>query len=222
MPALTDEPSVHDSLAAGADVVTFSGDKLLGGPQAGIIVGRKEYIEKMKSHPLARALRVDKMTLAALQATLALYLKPEVALERIPTLRMLSEPLEAIKERAESMAAELRSALSAGEVANMSFNEGLEDDAEATCIGDAIVIKVEKATSKVGGGALPLLELDSYVCSIMPSAITVDEIAARLRDTDPPVIGRIHKERLLLDARTVLPEQIGLVAKALSQAIGSG
>ncbi|MDO8735670.1 MAG: L-seryl-tRNA(Sec) selenium transferase [Thermoleophilia bacterium] len=221
MPALAEEPSVHDSLAAGADVVTFSGDKLLGGPQAGIIVGRKEYIEKMKAHPLARALRVDKMTLAALQATLALYLKPELALEKIPTLRMLSEPLEAIKERAEFMAAELRSALSASEVANMSLNEELENNVRAAWIGDAMAIEVQRATSKVGGGALPLLELDSYVCSIRPAAITVDELATRLRETDPPVIGRIHKERLLLDARTVLPEQLRDIASAFTQALQS-
>jgi L-seryl-tRNA(Ser) seleniumtransferase len=124
MPALADEPSVHDSLAAGADVVTFSGDKLLGGPQAGIIVGKREYIEKMKAHPLARALRVDKMTLAALQATLALYLKPEVALGRIPTLRMLSEPLEQLKARAEEMAAGLRDAIGiAGEAGDVSAGE---------------------------------------------------------------------------------------------------
>ncbi|MHB8793430.1 MAG: L-seryl-tRNA(Sec) selenium transferase [Thermoleophilia bacterium] len=196
MPALADEPSVHDSLAAGADVVTFSGDKLLGGPQAGIIVGKREYIEKMKAHPLARALRVDKMTLAALQATLALYLKPEVALERIPTLRMLSEPLETLKSRAEEMAAGLRDV-----------------------VGDAIAVVVERATSKVGGGALPLLELDSYVCALNPAAMTVDELATRLRETDPPVIGRIHKERLLLDARTVLPEQLPDIASAFAQAL---
>lgn len=196
MPALADEPSVHDSLAAGADVVTFSGDKLLGGPQAGIIVGKREYIEKMKAHPLARALRVDKMTLAALQATLALYLKPEVALEKIPTLRMLSEPLETLKARAEEMAAGLRDV-----------------------VVDAIAVVVEQATSKVGGGALPLLELDSYVCALSPATMTVDELATRLRETDPPVIGRIHKERLLLDARTVLPEQLPDIASAFAQAL---
>ncbi|MBI5869966.1 MAG: L-seryl-tRNA(Sec) selenium transferase [Actinobacteria bacterium] len=213
MPALAGEPSVHDSLAAGADVVTFSGDKLLGGPQAGIIVGRKEYIEKMKAHPLARALRVDKMTLAALQATLALYLKPEVALERIPTLRMLNEPLEVLKARAEEMAAGLRDAIGI----TSSGEGGKSDKEDASAVGLA-TIEVERATSKVGGGALPLLELDSYVCAVSPATITVDELAARLRETDPPVIGRIHKERLLLDARTVLPEQLPLIADSFAQA----
>jgi len=196
LPALADEPSVHDSLAAGVDVVTFSGDKLLGGPQAGIIVGKSEYIEKMKAHPMARAMRVDKMTLAALQATLALYLKPETAMEKIPTLRMLSENDESLKARADELAG------------------GLKKE-----VGGAASVAVEKATSKVGGGALPLLELDSWVCALSPSAITVDELAARLRHTDPPVIGRIHKELLLLDLRTVLPEQVEELAGAVTQAL---
>ncbi|MHB1326386.1 MAG: L-seryl-tRNA(Sec) selenium transferase [Thermoleophilia bacterium] len=195
MPALAGEPSVHDSLAAGADVVTFSGDKLLGGPQAGIVVGKREFIAKMKAHPMARAMRVDKMTLAALQATLAIYLKPEEALERIPTLRMLNESAESLRARAEELAAGLRKAL-----------------------GDGALVGVEQSASKVGGGALPLLELESWVCSVIPATITVDDLASRLRETDPPVIGRIHKERLLLDVRTILPEQAEMIAKALHQA----
>lgn len=197
LPALADEPSVHDSLAAGVDVVTFSGDKLLGGPQAGIVVGKSEYIEKMKAHPMARAMRVDKMTLAALQATLALYLKPETAMEKIPTLRMLSENDESLKARADELAG------------------GLKKE-----VGGAASVEVEKATSKVGGGALPLLELDSWVCSVAPAAISVDELAARLRHTDPPVIGRIHKELLLLDLRTVLPVQVEELVGAVTQALG--
>lgn len=198
LPALADEPSVHDSLAAGADIVTFSGDKLLGGPQAGIVVGKSEFVRKMKQHPMARALRVDKMTLAALQATLAIYLKPEQVLERIPTLRMLSESEESLKARAEAMAAAIGSA-----------------------VGNAATLKidVEPAASKVGGGALPLLELSSYVCAITPAAVSVDELAERLRHTKPPVIGRIHHDRLLLDARTVLPEQVDALANAVSQAL---
>jgi len=196
LPALADEPSVHDSLAAGVDVVTFSGDKLLGGPQAGIIVGKSEFIEKMKAHPMARAMRVDKMTLAALQATLALYLKPETAIEKIPTLRMLSESEDSLKARAEELAGGLQKA-----------------------VGGAASIAVEKAASKVGGGALPLLELDSWVCTVSPSAITVDELAARLRNTDPPVIGRIHREQLLLDVRTVLPEQVAELTGSVRQAL---
>ena len=203
MPALADEPSVHGSLAAGIDVVTFSGDKLLGGPQAGIVVGRSEFIEKMKAHPMARAMRVDKMTLAALQATLALYLKPEEALERIPTLRMLNESPESLRARAEELAAELRDAIG-------------KNGADA--LGGLASVEVEQAASKVGGGALPLLELDSYVCAVSPATMTVNELAARLRETDPAVIGRIHKERLLLDARTILPGQVEVTVAALRQA----
>ncbi|MEK7816646.1 MAG: L-seryl-tRNA(Sec) selenium transferase, partial [Actinomycetota bacterium] len=195
LPALADEPSVRESLGAGADIVTFSGDKLLGGPQAGIVVGSSEAVGQMRSHPMARAMRVDKMTLAALQATLALYLKPEEALAKIPTLRLLGEEPSAIEERASALAAALE------EVA-----------------GAAAAVAVEKEASKVGGGALPLLELDSYVCAVSPAALSVDELAARLRRTDPPVIGRIHRDRLLLDARTVLPEQVAAVAGSMKQA----
>ncbi len=196
LPALADEPSVHDSLAAGADVVTFSGDKLLGGPQAGIVAGKSEFIEQMKAHPMARAMRVDKMTLAALQATLALYLKPETAIEKIPTLHMLSESADSLKARADALAEDLRAAL-----------------------GDEAIIGVEEAASKVGGGALPLLELDSWVCSVIPASITVDDLAARLRKTDPPVIGRIHKDRLLLDVRSILPGQAAAVVAAMNAAL---
>ncbi|MHB0915884.1 MAG: L-seryl-tRNA(Sec) selenium transferase [Thermoleophilia bacterium] len=196
MAALADEPSVFDSLAAGADIVTFSGDKLLGGPQAGIVVGNDEHIRAMKAHPMARALRVDKMTLAALQATLALYLKPDEAIARIPTLRMLDEDADSLKARAEALASGLIRA-----------------------VGDGAAIAVESDVSKVGGGALPLVELETAVCVVMPAAISVDDLATRLRETDPIVIGRIHKERLLLDLRTILPEQVDEVVAALGEAL---
>ena len=194
IPAFKDEPSVFDSLGAGIDVVTFSGDKLLGGPQAGVVVGKAEFISKMKAHPMARAMRVDKMTLAALQATLALYLDPEEALRKIPTLRMLSENDQTLKARAGDLVA-----------------------GAGVAVGEAGAVQLEQAASKVGGGALPLLELDSWVCAVSPVIMSVDELAARLRQTDPPVIGRIQKDRLLLDARTVLPEQVEAVAAAFEQ-----
>jgi len=195
IPAFADEPSVFDSLEAGMDVVTFSGDKLLGGPQAGVVVGKAEHIRKMKAHPMARAMRVDKMTLAALQATLALYLRPEKALERIPTLRMLSEDDASLRARAQELVSGVGAAM-----------------------GEEGSAGLEQAASKVGGGALPLLELDSWVCAVSPASVSVDQLAARLRGTDPPVIGRIQKERLLLDARTVLPQQVAAVAAAFGQA----
>jgi L-seryl-tRNA(Ser) seleniumtransferase len=194
IPAFAGEPSVFDSLDAGVDVVTFSGDKLLGGPQAGVVVGKAEHIKRMKAHPMARAMRVDKMTIAALQATLSLYLRPEEALEKIPTLRMLNESDASLKSRASGMVKGIGSA-----------------------IGDAGHVELEQAASKVGGGALPLLELDSWVCAVSPASMSVDRLAARLRETDPPVIGRIQKDRLLLDARTVLPEQMEAVASAFGQ-----
>lgn len=200
LPALADEPSVHDSLRAGADIVTFSGDKLLGGPQAGVVVGKSEFVRKMKQHPMARALRVDKMTLAALQTTLAMYLKPEAALERIPTLRMLSESEESLKTRADELAAAVAAIAGSG-------------------AGAAALIEVETAASKVGGGSLPLLELSSYVCAVTPASMSVDKLAERLRHTDPPVIGRIHHEQLLLDVRTVLPKQVQALAGAVGQAL---
>lgn len=196
IPAFADEPSVFDSLRAGIDVVTFSGDKLLGGPQAGVVVGKAEHIKRMKAHPMARAMRVDKMTLAALQATLTLYLKPEDALERIPTLSMLNEREEALKARAAKMVE--------------SIGKTLADEGSA---------ELESSVSKVGGGALPLLELGSWVCAISPASISVDELAARLRDSSPPVIGRIQKDRLLLDARTVLPSQVDMLAASIGQVL---
>ena len=196
MPSLAEEPSVFDSLAAGADVVTFSGDKLLGGPQAGIVVGKDEHILAMKAHPMARALRVDKMTLAALQATLALYLRPGEAIARIPTLRMLDEDTTSLRARADELTAGL-----------------------STVVGDAASVAVETDVSKVGGGALPLVELETSVCVLSPASISVDELAARLRETDPIVIGRIHKERLLLDVRTILPEQVNGVVAAVQAAL---
>lgn len=192
--AFAGEPSVFDSLKAGVDVVTFSGDKLLGGPQAGIVVGKAEHIRKMKAHPMARAMRVDKMTLAALQATLALYLKPEKAVACIPTLRMLNEGDKPLKARASELATGI-----------------------GVATGEGAVIDIEREKSKVGGGALPLLELDSWVCAVTPTTMSVDQLAARLRQTDPPVIGRIQKDRLLLDARTVLPAQVDGVAAAFNQ-----
>ncbi len=194
-PVLAGEPSVAESLAAGADIVTFSGDKLLGGPQAGIVVGKAGPVKKMKSHPMARALRVDKMTLAALQATLSLYLKPEEAMKRIPTLRMLGEPAADIENRATELAACL------------------------AALGSDLATQVEMAAAKVGGGALPLLELDSYVCAISPASLTAEQLAGRLRRTDPPVVGRIHKDRLLLDARTILPGQTEEIVSAMKQAL---
>jgi L-seryl-tRNA(Ser) seleniumtransferase len=193
VPELAEEPGARRSVAAGAAVVCFSGDKLLGGPQAGVMVGRAEAIERCRSHPLARALRIDKLSLAALTATLRLYLDPQAALSEIPVLRMLTAPESELQDRAELMRAALAEA-------------GL----------DARVIR---ASAKVGGGALPLLELEGPVCALDPAPLALDELAARLRSADPPVIARARDGWLLLDPRTLDDEGAGIAAAACISAV---
>jgi L-seryl-tRNA(Ser) seleniumtransferase len=170
-----DEPTARQSLAAGADLVCFSGDKLLGGPQAGIVVGRADLVERLRRHPLQRALRADKLTLAALEGTLALYLD---APERIPVLRMLRDDAAAVRARAERLAQ-----LVGGEV--------------------------EETVARAGGGALPLAELPSYACAVE------EELAARLRTGQPPVVGIVRDGRLLLDCRTLTDAEVDDTAAAV-------
>ncbi len=176
---LGDEPTARESLEAGADLVCFSGDKLLGGPQAGIIVGRAELVEQLRRHPLQRALRADKLTLAALEATLALYLDPELAAREVPVLRMLAEPLDTVRARAQRL---------------------------ASLVGG----DVEPTVGRVGGGALPLNELPSFACAVE------EELAPRLRDTEPPVIGVVRDGRCLLDCRTIADDEVDEVANAVT------
>lgn len=193
------EPTVQETVAAGTDVVTFSGDKLLGGPQAGIIVGRKEHIERMKQNPLTRAVRIDKLTLAALEATLREYLDPEAALERVPTLRMLVQPLEELRAGAESLAAELSQAL-----------------------GSAVRVWVEEGVAQVGGGAMPTAApATTLVCVEIPQ-LGEAELLQRLRLAEPPVIARAEKGVLVLDLRTVDPAEFPLVTSAFCTAVRGG
>jgi L-seryl-tRNA(Ser) seleniumtransferase len=180
---LGDEPTARESLEAGADLVCFSGDKLLGGPQAGIIAGRAELVERLRRHPLQRALRADKLTLAALEATLALYLDPELAAREVPVLRMLAEPVETVRTRAQRLA-------------------------------DLVGGDVEPTVGRVGGGALPLTELPSFACAVE------EELAPRLRETEPPVIGVVRDGRCLLDCRTLRDEELDDVAAAVAAARG--
>jgi L-seryl-tRNA(Ser) seleniumtransferase len=177
VPELSDEPPVRRSTAAGCAVVCFSGDKLLGGPQAGLMVGTRAAIEACRNHPLARALRIDKLSLAALEATLRLYREPAAALREVPVLRMLVAPESELAARAEAM----RARLEAGGV-------------------DAQVIR---APARVGGGALPLLELEGPVCAVDPAPLGLDDLAGRLRGGDPPVVGRAREGWLVLDPRTL-------------------
>ncbi len=188
---LAEEPSARESVATGADIVTFSGDKLLGGPQAGIAVGTTKAIEAMRRHPLARAVRMDKLDLAALDVVLRLYLSPQQAVERIPTLAMLAEPLASVRERAETLCAALLAA--------------------APDCGAAVVDSVARA----GAGALPVTEVPSVAVALTPPEGDLAGLAARLRAGRPAAVGRAHDERLLLDARTVRAAEVAdLIAVA--------
>jgi L-seryl-tRNA(Ser) seleniumtransferase len=187
------EPLVKDVLEEGADIVTFSGDKLLGGPQAGIIAGRKDLIEEIARHPLTRALRPDKLTLSALEATLIEYLDPEKARENIPVLRMLTEAPESVKKRARKIYRELKKRLPAG-----------------------LDIRMEEDFSQAGGGSLPEINLATFVVTIKPESPSLSSIEERLRRSSPPVICRIHEDRLILDARTIGEGEIKALGEVLA------
>ncbi len=189
IPELADEPPVRRSVAAGAALVCFSGDKLLGGPQAGLLVGTAEAVAACRAHPLARALRIDKLSLAALGATLRLYLDPAEAATQIPVLRMLGAAEAELEARAQRVRGRL---------------------AES-----GVPAEVLRAAAKVGGGALPLLELEGPVCAVDPAPFSLDELATRLRRADPPVIARARDGWLLLDPRTLDDEGAGMAAAAL-------
>ena len=190
------EPTVAEAVAAGIDVVTFSGDKLLGGPQAGIIVGRRELIEKIRSHPMARALRMDKLTLASLEATLRLYLDRERALREIPVLRMLAAPAEELQQRCIKLA-----------------HRATEK------IGSRAQIEVVAAPSTVGGGALPTTELPGFAMAVMPREQSVDALARRLRHGQTAVVARVQDDRLLFNVRTLAAEQENDLLTALKTAL---
>jgi L-seryl-tRNA(Ser) seleniumtransferase len=189
---LGDEPTIPARVAAGADLVCFSGDKLLGGPQAGILAGRREAIRRVKRHPLVRALRPDKVTLAALSATLAHYERGEAA-AKIPVWRAIAADPIALRARAEEWLAAL-------------------GEAGRRC-------EVRPARSAVGGGSLPEVTLPTFVLALPPGA--ADGLAARLRRADPPVVARIEEERVVLDPRTVLPGEDEAVVRAVRAAIGA-
>jgi L-seryl-tRNA(Ser) seleniumtransferase len=192
------EPMPQDSLAAGVDVVTFSGDKLLGGAQAGIIVGRRELLTRMKRNPLARALRVDKLTLAITEETLRQYLEPDGLSEALPTLRMIALEPEVIERRVD--------------VALKAVSPGIEPDARVDMV---------ETTSQVGGGSLPTEGIRSCALGLSSRHLSPEEIAARLRAAEPPVVARIQDDLVLIDMRTVLPDDdrilIALVRKVLGE-----
>ncbi|HEY1678809.1 MAG TPA: L-seryl-tRNA(Sec) selenium transferase [Candidatus Sulfotelmatobacter sp.] len=183
------EPSVLDSLRSGVDIVTYSGDKLLGGPQAGLISGRAELVERMRTNSLFRALRVDKLTYAALEATLLAYVKRDH--DAIPTLRMMRLTKDEIGARAKALAAMLTGGKAKWEIVD----------------GESVI----------GGGAAPSSVLPTRLLAVTHADLSADEIAARLRGADPPIVARVEEERVLLDLRTVFPEQDRLIAAALNQ-----
>ncbi|MEQ8836669.1 MAG: L-seryl-tRNA(Sec) selenium transferase [Lacipirellulaceae bacterium] len=191
------EPVAADSIQAGADLVLFSGDKLLGGPQAGIIVGGQQWIERVVAHPLNRALRVDKTTLAALRATLQLYRQPESVTESIPLLGLLSTPVEELQLRAEKLAESIRS-----HTAQWGIN-------------------VEEDEAYLGGGSVPDQSVASRSVSIDSDELSVDALAKALRTSDPSVVPRVHNGQLLLNLRSVLPVQDEPLAKAVIKAARS-
>ena len=187
--ALADEPPVRRSVRAGAAVVCFSGDKLLGGPQAGLMVGERDTIAACRRHPLARAVRIDKLSLAALEATLRLYRDPAYARRAIPVLEMLDADASVLGDRAQRLA-------------------------------DATGGTVVAATARVGGGALPLLELHGPAVALDPGPGGADAFAAALRAGDPPLVGRIQDGRLLLDPRTLTDEEADAAARVVLAARG--
>ena len=186
--------TVQQSLAAGTDILTFSGDKLLGGPQAGIILGHAELIQTIKKNPLLRALRIDKLSLAALAATLRLYLPPNNPIHKVPVLRMINEDRDSVGRRARRLLRQLKKI------------PGLE----------GVVVD---GVSYGGGGALPMVELPTRVVHVKMPGINAGELAKRLRATDPPVIVRVTNEELALDPRTILPEDMQDLVGALRQAV---
>lgn len=183
------EPGVADSLRAGVDVVTYSGDKLVGGPQAGMLSGRRDLITRIRSNPLFRALRVDKLTYAALQATLLAYVRQDH--DAIPALRMLRLSAEAIERRAEAVKQKLQNAI-------------------------RLSVEIVDGRSVVGGGAAPAATLSTRLLAVTCEGLSADELAARLRAWEPPIVARVEEGRVLLDLRTVFAEQDELVERALT------
>lgn len=194
---VNDEPLASASIRAGADVVLFSGDKLLGGPQCGIIAGRRDLIDTIAKHPLTRALRVDKMTLAALVETLRLHQDLEAAEQHIPLYSLLATPLENLQNRAERIAPQM---------------------AAAAAIKTAEPIKSQ---TYLGGGSVPSQQIDTWCIALTPATGNVDQLSNQLRTGVPSVFGRIQQDRLMLDLRSVFPRQDVVLVDAINQLDGS-
>ncbi len=185
------EPAVSESVNAGADIITFSGDKLLGGPQAGLIVGKKKYVDMIVNNPLARAIRIDKLTLAGLEATLMEYLDEDRAVKNIPTLTMLCQPISEIEKKAEYIADGLRA------------------------VSNRFEVSVIDETSQSGGGALPLTNLPTKVVAILPKGLSAAAFEELLRKNNLPIITRIKEGRILLDPRTIQRDELDAVVNSI-------
>jgi len=192
---LEKEPTAQEAIQAGVDVVTFSGDKLLGGPQAGIILGKKELIERIKANPLHRALRIDKLTLAALESTLIAYLSEAAAIQKIPTLRMLTLSVEELRKRARRLQRLI---------------------SQET---DQAALEIISEQSQVGGGALPLQAVPTWALAIKPLKASAEALEQALRKAEPPIIARIVEDRLILDPRTIQEAEFRMVARGLALAL---
>lgn len=190
---LRKEPTVQETVAAGVDVTTFSGDKLLGGPQAGLIIGRRDIIDRVKKNPLNRALRIDKFTLAGLEATLRLYLDEVTAVEDVPTLRMITTPYQRLRRRAARLKRKLTAA--AGRTVEVGWSDGF---------------------SRIGGGALPDEGLKTRLVTLRPLKVSVNSLEEWFRSWPTPIIGRIENELFILDARTMDDGDFDLAAAALA------
>jgi L-seryl-tRNA(Ser) seleniumtransferase len=191
---LAKEPTVQDSLSSGLDLLTFSGDKLLGGTQAGFILGKADIMDRIKQNPITRALRIDKLTLAALETTLRLYRDEKMAIAAIPTLRMITEPVETVEKKALRLKAVLE-----------------KIDAER------MQIDLLRLSSKAGGGSLPLLELPSRGLGITVKGISANRIESFMRRYSPPIIARIEADRYIIDPRTLQEEELAIIETAFQQ-----
>lgn len=191
---LVKEPTVQETLASGVDIVTFSGDKLLGGPQAGVILGKKDLVDSIKKNPLNRAMRIDKLTLVALEETLRLYRDEKEAVREIPTLRMIFQKYEKLRAKANGLRRRI------GKVSTGNFTVSLMD-----------------GSSRTGGGALPLLELPTRLLALVPGRMSAGKMESWLRGYDPPIIGRVENDRVLLDVRTIQGRELGTVSEAVRE-----
>lgn len=192
---LSYEPTVLDSIEKGIDIVTFSGDKLLGGPQAGIIVGKKKYIDKMKKNQLTRALRVDKLTISALEATLRMYLDEEKAINNIPTLKMLTYKIEELEQKAIKLFNKISSL-------NLDIN-----------------IKIEDGLSQVGGGSMPTEVMKTKVISIVPNNISVSNLERKMRLSKSHIIGKIYDNKYILDIRTIFEDEFDIIVNEINNIV---